>query len=146
MSEANKYFIRPGEGKLYDRDNEMWIKVPSSETKGTYEICEEICPAGFQSKKHAHRKDFETFYIVDGSATWTVGDETIEATKGTIINIPPNVPHKVVTENGCRMLMVFGPGQQAAMFEEMDKLKPEDRRNIDVILPILDRHDVVPHE
>lgn len=146
MSEASKYFIRPGEGTLYDRNNEMWIKVPTNETNGTYEICEEICPAGFESKKHAHRKDFETFYIVDGSATWTVGEETIEATKGTIINIPPNVPHKVVTRNGCHMLMVFGPGQQAAMFDEMDKLTPDERENMDVIHDILDRHDVVPHE
>ena len=146
MSESSKYFIRPGEGKLYDRNNEMWIKVPSSETKGTYEICEEICPAGFESKKHAHRKDFETFYIVDGSATWEVGGETIEATKGTVINNPPNVPHKVVTQNGCRMLMVFGPGQQAAMFDEMDKLTPADREDMGIIHEILDRHDVVPFE
>lgn len=146
MSENSKYFTLPGQGKLYDRNNEMWVKIPSSATQGTYEICEEICPAGFESKRHAHRKDFETFYIVDGSATWSVGDETIEATKGTIVNIPPNVPHKVVTKNGCRMLLIFGPGEQGAMFEEMDKLAPEDRDNIDVIHSILDRHDVVPHE
>ena len=146
MSEASQYFIRPGEGKLFDRNNEMWVKIPSKQTKGTYEICEEFCPPGLESKRHAHRKDFETFYIVDGTATWSVGDEIIEATKGTIINIPPNVPHKVVTKEGCRMLLIFGPGEQGAMFEEMDKLKPEERDNMDVIHGILDRHDVVPHE
>lgn len=146
MEDASKYFIRPGEGTLFERNNEMWIKVPSSETKGTYEICEEICPAGFESKRHAHRKDFETFYIVDGSATWEVGDETLEATKGTIINIPPNIPHKVVTREGCRMLVVFGPGEQAGMFSEMDKLSPAQREDMGVISDILDRHDVVPFE
>ena len=146
MKNNSKYFTHPGEGTLYERNNEMRVKIPSSATKGTYEICEEICPAGFESKKHAHRKDFETFYIVDGSATWTVGDETIEATKGTIINIPPNVPHKVITQTGYRMLLIFGPGEQAAMFDEMDKLTAEDRQNMDVIHGILDRHDVVPLE
>lgn len=146
MSDSSKYFTLPGQGKFYDRNNEMWVKVPSSATNGTYEICEETCPAGFESKKHSHRNDFETFYMVDGSATWSVGDETIEATKGTIINIPPNTPHKVVTKNGCRMVLIFGPGEQAAMFEEMDKLTSEEKENMDIIHSILDKHDVVPHE
>ena len=56
------------------------------------------------------------------------------------------MPHKVVTENGCHMLMIFGPGEQAPMFEEMDKLTPEQREDMNVIHEILDRHDVVPSE
>lgn len=124
----------------------MWVKVPSSETGGVYELCEEFCPPGFQSRTHAHRKDFETFYMVEGSATWTVGDETVEATQGTFIKIPPNVPHKVVTRDGCRMLCIFGPGEQAAMFEEMSKLTPQEQEDTERVHAILDRHDVVPLE
>lgn len=143
---AGENFTLPGEGTLFERNNEMWVKVTTEETGGVYEVCEEFCPPGFSSKRHAHRKDFETFYMVDGSATWQVGDETIEATKGTFIKIPPNVPHKVVTETGCRMLCIFGPGQQAAFFTEMNALTPEQHEDTSVVLPILDKHDVVPFE
>ena len=44
------------------------------------------------------------------------------------------------------MLVVFGPGQQAAMFDEMDKLTPADHEDTGVIHEILDRRDVVPFE
>ena len=51
----------PGEGGLFKLMNDMTVKVKSSQTNGTYEICEEKCPQGFTPHKHMHTKDFETF-------------------------------------------------------------------------------------
>ena len=70
--------IEPGGGRVFKRMNDMTVKVKSSDTNGTYEMCEEKCPPGFESRRHLHAKDFETFYMVSGSATWEVGDETVE--------------------------------------------------------------------
>lgn len=140
------FFPQPDDGRLCLRDNEMRVKIPTQSTNRAYEICEERCPPGFESRRHMHTKDFETFYMIDASATWEVGDETIEATEGATINIPPNVPHKVVTRGGCHMLVVFGPGEQSAMFSEIEKLTPQERQDTAKVHPILARHNLVPLE
>ena len=139
-------FLGPDDGKIYLRNNRMRVIVPSAATEGHYEICEEICPAGFESRRHMHGNDFETFYMVDGSATWEVGGETIEATKGTTIHIPPNVPHKVQVKDAATMLVVFSPGEQSAMFQEMADLSDEQRSDPEVTKPILDRYQLIPME
>ena len=43
----------------------------------------------------------EVFVVQEGGVTFTVGDETIEATAGQIVIVPPGVPHKYVN-NGAR--------------------------------------------
>ncbi len=45
---------------------------------------------------HTHPYE-ETFVITDGSATFTVDGETIEASAGTILVVPPGAAHKFVT-------------------------------------------------
>ena len=42
-----------------------------------------------------HRHPYaETFVIRVGTGLFTIGDETIEATVGQILVVPPNTPHK----------------------------------------------------
>lgn len=146
MSEKGM-ILGPQDGLLYKRNNEMWVKIKSEDTNGTYEICEERCPPGFTSRRHMHTKDFETFYMVEGSANWEVGDETVDAVAGTFIHIPPNVPHKVrVGDDGCKMLCVFGPGDQSSMFEAMNNLTPEEAADPAVRKKITSAHNMVPLE
>ena len=45
---------------------------------------------------HTHPYE-EIFVITEGSATFTVDGETIEATAGMILIAPPGAPHKFVT-------------------------------------------------
>lgn len=144
MSQAK--ILGPNEGKLFSRANDMRVKVSSEDTGGNYEICYETCPPGFQSRRHMHTKDWETFIITEGSATWTVGDETVEAVKGTTIHIPPETPHKVTTENGCEMVCVFSPGQQSKQFEEMAQLTDEQKNDKDFMKSFLSKFNLVPLE
>ena len=44
-----------------------------------------------------HRHPYEEIFIVEaGEATFTIGEETIEATAGDILVAPAGVPHKFV--------------------------------------------------
>jgi mannose-6-phosphate isomerase-like protein (cupin superfamily) len=44
-----------------------------------------------------HRHPYaEIFVVQEGEATFTVGDDTIEATGGQILIAPPGTPHKFV--------------------------------------------------
>jgi quercetin dioxygenase-like cupin family protein len=57
---------------------------------------------------HTHPYE-ETFVITDGGAVFTVDGETIEASAGTIIVVPPNTPHKFKAgPNGIRSVNIHG--------------------------------------
>jgi len=50
-------------------------------------------PAGHGPSLHTHPYA-EVFVVQEGSLTFVVGDETIEATAGQIIVVPAGMPHK----------------------------------------------------
>jgi quercetin dioxygenase-like cupin family protein len=54
---------------------------------------------------HLHPYD-ETFIVEAGSATFTVGDETLELGAGQIAVVPANTPHKFVSGDGFRLISV----------------------------------------
>ena len=43
--------------------------------------------------QHRHARHDEGFYVVAGTARFTVGDTTYEAPAGTLVMIPPGAPH-----------------------------------------------------
>ena len=98
-----------GEGNVYARANTATCKVTAADTDGSYEIFDEICKPGFESRLHMHVKSFQVCYVVDGSGEFQLGDEVFHAKKGACVNIPPGTPHKVGSKEGMRMLMVYSP-------------------------------------
>ena len=48
----------------------------------------------------------ETFIVEAGSATFTVGDETLELQEGEIIVVPAGTPHKFVSGKGFRLVSI----------------------------------------
>src|SRR4029077_8247294 len=65
----------PREGNIYAKANEVIVKITGADTGQTFEVVEENCKPGFQSRAHYHIKAYETFYLFDGSADFQVGDE-----------------------------------------------------------------------
>lgn len=43
--------------------------------------------------QHRHARHDEGFYVVAGTAQFTMGDATYEAPSGTLVMVPPGVPH-----------------------------------------------------
>ena len=55
-----------------------------------------------------HSTPFEALALVlDGALTLTVGDQLAEATPGTIVRMPANVPHAVAATKASRMLLIM---------------------------------------
>lgn len=50
---------------------------------------------GKGAKLHQHPYE-EVFINLEGKATFTVGNETIEIEAGNIVIVPPNTPHKFI--------------------------------------------------
>ena len=90
----NGTVLLPEDGNLYRRQNDMHVKVTAEHTGGAYEVCEEKCPPGFASRKHMHTKNHETFYLTEGSAEFSLGEESHQVTPGMCIHILPKYPTK----------------------------------------------------
>ena len=60
-----------GEGHVYARANVATCKITASDTDGTFEIFDEQCKPGFESRLHMHTRSFQVCYVVDGSGEFS---------------------------------------------------------------------------
>ena len=81
------------------------------DTDGKYAMFEAIVPPGGGPPPHTHSREVESFYIVEGAITFTVGDQQIVATEGTFANIPIGSLHsfKNATDKAARMIISVAP-------------------------------------
>ena len=61
-----------GEGNVYARANVATCKITASDTDGTFEIFDEQCKPGFESRLHMHTKSFQVCYVVDGAGEFLI--------------------------------------------------------------------------
>jgi quercetin dioxygenase-like cupin family protein len=105
------------------------IKTTADDTGGQMAILEITEPPDKEAPLHVHHGEDEGFWILDGSATFEVGDQTIEARAGDYLFGPRDIPHRYTTgPDGCRMLFIFTPGG----FEELLRAvsRPADSRTL----------------
>ena len=87
------------------------VKASAADTGGQYTLLEITAPAGLETPLHVHYEDGEGFYVLEGSVTIVVGDETLELTAGRHAYGPRDVPHRfIVGPDGARMIWVLAPG------------------------------------
>ena len=86
-------------------------KLTAAQTGGLMTIVEVTEPPGAEAPLHVHHLEDETFIILDGDATFEVGDTTFHAKAGDVAFGPRDVPHRfTVGDSGCRMLFILTPG------------------------------------
>ena len=132
-----------GEGNVYARANVATCKITASDTDGTFEIFDEQCKPGFESRLHMHTKSLQVCYVVDGAGEFQLGEEVFHAKKGACVNTPPGVPHKVGSKDGMRMLMVYSPPGLEGMMKAMKALSAEQLADGALTSRILAEHDTV---
>lgn len=87
------------------------IKASAAETNGMYTLVEITAPAGLQTPLHVHYREDEGFYVLEGSVTIEVGEQTVELGAGEHALGPRDVPHRfTVGPEGAHMLWVLTPG------------------------------------
>src|SRR3954454_12686030 len=94
--------------------------VTGKETGGAYFAMEAIVPPGGGPPPHIHRNEDETFYVVEGECTMTIGEKLVRAKAGDFVNIPRGVVH-CFSNNGtatARMIVTFTPSGIEGFFKE----------------------------
>ena len=86
------------------------LKTSSETTDGRVAVIEHLGPRGAGSPLHVHHREDEWFYVLDGELTFWVGGEVVNASAGSFVYGPRNVPHTfVVASEQARFLLVTEP-------------------------------------
>jgi quercetin dioxygenase-like cupin family protein len=86
-----------------------FVKATGAQTGGAFGLIDQLIPAGYASPYHLHHAEDETFYLLDGEATFISDDRKIKATAGSYVFLPKNIPHGFRTDAPTRLLILTTP-------------------------------------
>jgi len=140
------YHVGPNQGESVDLGNvSMRLVLPSTETNGTFTAAEFRGGPGVWTILHIHQNMEESFFVTEGSFTFTCGNERIEAAPGSLVLIPRGTPHMIEAGvKGGTILTLFVPGGLEEMFRELGGLPPGSLTDPKVRAEIAKRHDAIP--
>ena len=110
---------KPNEGRTIAVVGDVYrFLATGKETDQRYAMWEAIVPPGGGPPPHIHSREEESFYILEGEITFTVGEEKIVATKGMFANMPVGSLHsfKNNTDKTVRMILSVAPAGLEKMF------------------------------
>ena len=83
-----------------------------------------IAPHTAGPPQHRHARHDEGFYVVSGTAQFTVGEQTYEAAQGTLVMIPPGAPHTFAnaSDEPAVLLNTFTPDLYVQYFRDLRDL------------------------
>jgi quercetin dioxygenase-like cupin family protein len=112
--------VRPGrERSVWYLGSLLTFLATGEETGGAFALIEGRGRRGSSPPRHIHSED-ESFYVIEGEITVSVGDRAITLTPGMFLTVPRGVPHTFVIESDeARMLTLFTPAGFEGYFREM---------------------------
>jgi quercetin dioxygenase-like cupin family protein len=89
------------------------------DTGGQFALMEQVARNGNVPPRHIHHREDETFYVIEGEMTFSVGVETIKATPGTMVFLPRDVAHSfTIDSEQVRILVMVAPAGAEGFFKE----------------------------
>ena len=87
------------------------VKATVEESGGQWGAIVVTGAPGYAPVRHIHRREDESFYVLEGELQFTAGDQTFQAGPGTFVYAPMGVPHGfvVVSEVRAKWLLIHGP-------------------------------------
>ena len=110
-----------GTGRMYLGPGDIYtFLVTGEESGGAYFAMEALVPAGGGPPPHIHRREDETFYVLDGSVTFRLADQRVLAGPGDFVNIPRGTVHNFRNDgrDPARLILTFTPSGIEHFFEE----------------------------
>ena len=85
---------RPGEGERIGGPTTVTIKATGDDTGGSFYLGEGVFEPGFSGPPpHVHERLHDMFYVLEGTLTMRLGDDTVELEEGSFVCVPPGVVH-----------------------------------------------------
>lgn len=141
--------VRPGDGEVVLRGPvQMRILEDGSTTQhrlGLGEIT--IAPHTDGPPQHRHGQHDEGFYVVSGTARFTVGEKSYAAGPGTLVMVPPGAPHTFANpgEETVVLLNTFTPDLYVQYFRDLrDMVASGQSLTNDAVIHVMARYETVP--
>jgi quercetin dioxygenase-like cupin family protein len=88
----------------------LTLLATDENTNGQFALQEQVGRKGNVPSPHIHHREDETFYVLEGEMTFSVGDQTIKATPGTTVFAPRDVVHSfTIDSEQVRILVMNSP-------------------------------------
>jgi mannose-6-phosphate isomerase-like protein (cupin superfamily) len=100
---------------------EISVLVGTDESDGSMNVFEFWCPAGSGPALHAHTREDELWFVLEGEFRFKAGEAMLRAETGGLAYGPRGVPHAFqnIGESPGRLLIVTTPGGIQPFFEEI---------------------------
>jgi quercetin dioxygenase-like cupin family protein len=72
-------------------------------------LCRVHYEPGKQVPRHAHEHSEQLMYLLEGSVTMTIGDETRELRPGDVVCVNRGIEHELYSENGVTFFEALAP-------------------------------------
>jgi len=118
------------------------LRVSALETEGSFEVIEYKGPA--IPPPHVHRERDEAFYILNGSFTFTLGRETVEAPAGTMTLVRRGTRHGFTTSPGARALLIIAPAGLEGFFRELGQGLAAGKSGLELRAALAGKYDSEP--
>lgn len=118
--------VGPGEGEtIVLGTTRMRVLEDGSRTGHRLAIAESVLAPHTQGPpQHRHGLHDEGFYVLSGAVRFTVGQEDHDAAAGTLVLVPPGVPHTFanVSDQPAVMLSTFTPDLYVQYFRDLQEV------------------------
>jgi mannose-6-phosphate isomerase-like protein (cupin superfamily) len=97
--------------------------------------------------QHRHARHDEGFYVVAGTAQFTVGEKTYDAPAGTLVMVPPGAPHTFANrgDETAVLLNTFTPDLYVQYFRDLrDMIAGGQELTPEATIAALSRYATIP--
>jgi quercetin dioxygenase-like cupin family protein len=101
------------------------------------EVVDSVVPAGYSPPLHRHDFGIESFYVLEGSVRFVLGDEDFVRGPGGFVLVPRSVPHsfEVLGDEPARILDIVTPAGIWAFFADCGEPAAELRLPDEIRIP-----------
>ena len=146
LMSGQAHTVAQGEGRIVNLGTiRMRVLAADQATSRAFTLTEFTGGEGPWTVPHIHRAMEESFYVLDGEFTFTVGKEKIPAGAGTYVLVPRGTRHTISAgAGGGRLLALMVPGGLEEMFFELATLPSDSITDPAVRAAISARYDSSP--
>lgn len=134
-----------GEGEaLIVMGIDITVKLSGEETGNAYTVVELKVPPGAGPGMHIDTQWAESWYVIEGTFSFTLEDKEIEASAGNFAYAPKGIAHsfKNIGQSSARILMTGVPAGVEKFFQEINRATQQGNIDKENMLKIIRSHGI----
>jgi quercetin dioxygenase-like cupin family protein len=111
------------------------VHATAEQTGGAFGMWETFVPPGKGPTSHTHTRETEVFRVISGTFRFWCGDDVFEAPAGTVVTLPPHIPHSWINigDSMGQVMAIVSPAGCEQLFIEIAKLDHPTPRDVALI-------------